>query len=59
VKEPRNLLAQLHHPRTNSASIDLDFGFTGTARTHTGALATDLPTGLTGHRVTPTAKARK
>jgi hypothetical protein len=52
-------LAQLDHSRSNPATVNLNLGFTGTTRAHSGALTADLATRLPGHRVTPTTKARK
>jgi hypothetical protein len=52
-------LAQFDHPRPNPTTVNLNLGFTGTTRTHTRALPTDLTTSLAGHRITPTTKAGK
>ena len=40
-------------------TIELDLRLTRSAATHTGAGATDLTTGLAGHRLTPTAQSRQ
>ena len=54
----RDVRAQLRHARADAATIQLDLGFTRAPRTD-ARTAGDAATGLTGHRFTPAAQARK
>ena len=43
----------------DTATVEFNLRLTRSAATHTGACATDLTTGLTGHRLAPTAQPRE
>ena len=51
------MLAKPGHAGVNATTIELDFRFTGTTASHTGACATDLTTSLAAHRFTPTTQS--
>ena len=58
-REALDLLAQPRHAGVDAAAVELDLRLTGSTASHAGAGATDLATGLAGHRLTPTTQARQ
>ena len=58
-REALDLLAQPRHLGVDAATVQLDLRLTGATASHARAGAADLTTGLPGHRLTPTTKARQ
>ena len=51
-----DLLAKFRHPRVDASAVEFDLRLTRPAGAHSGPGATDLPTGLARHGVTPASE---